>query len=68
MPLEVRNIAIQMRVDDEPGGVAGDGKAPHDPFLAMLGGEDDEPEEANAALIDQCVEAVLAELARRGER
>ena len=66
MPLEIRNIAIQMHVSDDPAPVA-NAEDSEGPLLAMLSEDHGDPEQAQAALIDQCVEAVLAELARRGD-
>jgi hypothetical protein len=64
VPLEVREIGIRMQVGEagQSGqGEAGDGASPPDPLQGDGG-------EARARLIEQCVEAVLAELARRSER
>jgi hypothetical protein len=64
MPLEVRQIAIQMQV----GG--GRDRAP-DTNVAKIGGPacgGSRTAAEQARLVDQCVEAVLAELARRAER
>jgi hypothetical protein len=67
MPLEIRQIAIQMRVAEEPG----EQEAPSGPrsIMDLCDCDDDEgdEEEKQAALVERCVEAVLAELARRGE-
>lgn len=66
MPLEVRQIGIHMAVGDvgEAGGKDRDGG--EDVVLDLLRHDDDGGERAR--LIEQCVEAVLAELARRSER
>ena len=62
MPLEVREIGIHMQVGEAGGqDEAGDEAALPD-FSQGDGGA------ARAQLIEQCVEAVLAELARRAER
>ena len=67
MPLEIRQIAIQMRVTDDPG----EQDEPDGPrsIMELCDCDDDEgdEEEKQAALIERCVEAVLAELARRRE-
>lgn len=67
MPLEIRQIAIQMRVAED----AGEQEEPHGPrsIMELCDCDDDEgdEEEKQAALIERCVEAVLAELARREE-
>lgn len=65
MPLEVRQIAIQMQVaaanDCAPVGLSGAKRG-----AASRGGSGNANDQAR--LIEQCVEAVLAELARRAER
>ncbi|TGX54129.1 hypothetical protein E5A73_08385 [Sphingomonas gei] len=66
MPLEIRQIAIQMRVAEDPG----EADEPSGPRSIMdLCDCDDEGDEEDkqAALVERCVEAVLAELARRSE-
>jgi len=67
MPLEIRQIAIQMRVAEEPG----EQEEPSGPrsIMELCDCDDDEgdAEEKETALIERCVEAVLAELARREE-
>ena len=64
MPIEIRQIAIQMQVGDEP--------RPPNPALPFhlidMLDEPHEEEDAQAELVERCVEAVLAELARRAER
>jgi hypothetical protein len=64
VPLEVRQIGIRMQVgESEPsGGDEGEGKSA---VLDLLADGDDDD---RAQLIEECVAAVLAELARRGER
>ena len=66
MPLEVRQIGIHMAVGDvgEAGGK--DRDRDEDVVLGLLRHDDDGRERAR--LIEQCIEAVLAELARRSER
>jgi hypothetical protein len=62
VPLEVRQIGIHMQVGDGVGqDERGDGESQLD--LAARGDGKE-----RARLIEQCVEAVLAELARRAER
>ncbi|NIJ20907.1 hypothetical protein FHS95_002599 [Sphingomonas naasensis] len=67
MPLEIRQIAIQMRVAED----SGEAETPDGPrsIMELCDCDDDEgdEEEKQAALIERCVEAVLAELARRQE-
>jgi hypothetical protein len=65
MPLEVRQIGIQMQVGDA-GDAGGQGQGGAPSALDLLPNGDDDRERAQ--LIEQCVEAVLAELARRSER
>lgn len=64
MPLEVRQIGIRMHVGDAGQDGAGDGG--DRPVLEALGDEDGGADREQ--LIEQCVGAVLAELARRAER
>ena len=67
MPIEIRQIAIQMRVAEDPGEV----DEPTGPRSIMdlcdCDDEEGDEEEKQAALVERCVEAVLAELARRSE-
>lgn len=65
MPLEVRQIGIRMQVGDagDEGGREQDGDGAS--VLDLLQHGDDGRERAR--MIEQCVEAVLAELARRSE-
>lgn len=67
MPLEIREIAIQMRVAED----AGEVEAPSGPRSIMelcdCDDEEGDEEEKQTALVERCVEAVLAELARREE-
>jgi hypothetical protein len=67
MPLEIRQIAIQMRVAEDPGEV--DEPAGPRSIMDLCDCDDEEgdEEEKQAALVERCVEAVLAELARRSE-
>jgi hypothetical protein len=67
MPLEIRQIAIQMRVAEDPGEV--DEPVGPRSIMDLCDCDDDEgdEEEKQAALVERCVEAVLAELARRSE-
>lgn len=65
MPLEIREIVVQMQVDDDaPAPPATSQRSALD--LLACGGEKDSQARANAALVEQCVRAVLAELDRRG--
>ncbi|MCD2324182.1 DUF5908 family protein [Sphingomonas sp. IC-56] len=62
MPLEIREIVIQMQVDDDRV------DAPELPGSAMellQAREDADAGEGQEALVEQCVAAVLAELDRR---
>jgi hypothetical protein len=61
MPLEVRQIGIRMAVGDV--GADGDVSASDE-----RDDQDGEEEDERALLIEQCVAAVLDELARRAER
>jgi hypothetical protein len=67
MPLEIRQIAIQMRVAEDPGEQEEAESGPRS-IMDMVDCDCDEgdEEEKQAALVERCVEAVLAELARRG--
>lgn len=68
MPLEVREIGIRMQVGDAGGGQdggGGDGGGASALDLLQSGGDGGGE---RTRLIEQCVEAVLAELARRSER
>lgn len=67
MPLEVRQIGIRMQVGEGPGPAAN--SAPAASALDLLRADNDDDGDTGAArLIETCVEAVLAELARRSER
>ncbi|MBB5710808.1 DUF5908 family protein [Sphingomonas xinjiangensis] len=63
MPLEIREIVLQMKVDDDdpPGPTAPAERSAID-LLACC---EEKEGKADTALIDQCVRAVLAELDRR---
>jgi hypothetical protein len=68
MPLEVRQIGIRMQIgDDADGAPAVDSGASRSP-LDLLRGANDDDESGEMRLVEQCVERVLAELARRSER
>ena len=69
MPLEVRQIGIRMEVagGEEDCCEEGEGKK-KSPALALLDGHDGDDENDRLLLIEQCVNAVLAELERRAER
>jgi hypothetical protein len=64
VPLEVRQIGIRMQVGDAAPNGAGDGEDKSSVLDLLADGDDDD----RAQLIEECVAAVLAELARRGER
>jgi hypothetical protein len=67
MPLEIRQIAIQMRVAKDPGEV--DEPAGSRSIMDLCDCDDEgDEEEKQTDLVERCVEAVLAELARRSER
>jgi hypothetical protein len=61
VPLEVRQIGIRMAVGDA--GADGEASASDE-----RDDQDGEEEDERALLIEQCVAAVLDELARRAER
>lgn len=64
MPLEIREIVIQMQVDDDaPSRRAA--PAPERHAIDLLACCEEKDGAADTALVDQCVRAVLAELDRR---
>lgn len=67
MPLEVRQIGIRMQIGDGAE-CCDDGGKKKPSTLDLLKGDNDDEDEGQVRLIEQCVEAVLAELARRAER
>jgi uncharacterized protein DUF5908 len=67
MPLEVRQIGIHMAVGDAGEGAGESGSGADSSPLGLPDGGGD-ADEQRAKLIEQCVEAVLAELARRADR
>lgn len=72
MPLEVRQIGIRLQIGDGAerdgdGDGDGGGKRKSSP-LDLLRGDNDDEDGGQVRLVEQCVEAVLAELARRAER
>ncbi|KRC78980.1 DUF5908 family protein [Sphingomonas sp. Root241] len=67
MPLEIRQIAIQMRVAEDPGEQEEESRPRSVLDLVDCDCDEGDEEEKEAALVERCVEAVLAELARRQE-
>jgi hypothetical protein len=68
MPIEVRQIAIQMRIAEDAGEQDAPPMGPRSVMeLCDCDDEEGDEEEKQAALIERCVEAVLAELQRREE-
>lgn len=64
MPLEIREIVLQMQVDDDnpPRSAA---TAPERSAIDLLACCEEKDGKADTALVEQCVRAVLAELDRR---
>lgn len=67
MPLEIRQIAIQMRVAEDPGEQDEPSRSRSVLDLVDCDCDESDEEEKESALVERCVEAVLAELARRAE-
>jgi hypothetical protein len=68
MPLEVRQIGIRMQVGDDADGTPAMDSEASSSTLDLLRGANDDEDSGETRLIEQCVERVLAELARRSER
>ena len=66
MPLEVRQIGIRLQIGD--GAERDGGGTRKSSPLDLLRGDNDDEDGGQVRLVEQCVEAVLAELARRAER
>lgn len=67
MPLEIRQIAIQMRVAEDLGEQEEESRPRSVLDLVDCDCDEGDEEEKETALVERCVEAVLAELARRQE-
>ena len=68
MPLEVRQIGIRLQVGDGADGPSNDDQGRRTSTLDLLQDDRGDGDADRVRLVEQCVEAVLAELARRAER